>query len=192
LTHVDRAVVRAALVGHLHGNFFTMHLGETRRALESIPWVARVTVRRVWPGRIEILLTERHPIGIWSDGRLLSDEGVLFDGNLAEPDANKGAMNFSAPPDMAAIVVASIPGYVQRLGNMKMTLSGIDVSNRMSWTVHAREGASLILGRDDPPGTVMTRLDDIVQHYPQVIERTGSTPRRIDARYNNGFAVSKS
>lgn len=189
--HIDRVTVRAALAGHLQGNFFTMHLTETRRALESIPWVGSATVRRVWPDRIEVHLTERKAIGVWNDGRLLAEDGVLFDGNPAELDSDKAAMAFSGPPSMAPSVGASLADFSGRLAAMKMTLSGVDVSNRLSWTVHAREGSSLNLGRDDPPGTVIARLDAIVQSYPRVLEKIGSMPKRIDARYDNGIAVSK-
>ncbi|HEX7156564.1 MAG TPA: FtsQ-type POTRA domain-containing protein, partial [Burkholderiaceae bacterium] len=48
LRHVSRAAIRSAIAGRLAGNFFTMRLDDARRAFESVPWVAAVSVRRVW------------------------------------------------------------------------------------------------------------------------------------------------
>jgi phage tail protein X len=41
LQHVTSASVRAAIAGRLKGNFFTMRNDETRRLLETVPWVAQ-------------------------------------------------------------------------------------------------------------------------------------------------------
>jgi cell division protein FtsQ len=45
LQHVTAASIRAAIAGRLKGNYFTMRLNDTRRLLETVPWVARVSVR---------------------------------------------------------------------------------------------------------------------------------------------------
>jgi len=78
---VTSASVRAAIAGRLKGNYFTMRLDETRRVLENVPWVARASVRRIWPDRLHVTLVEHRALGVWDDGRLLSDSGELFVAN---------------------------------------------------------------------------------------------------------------
>ena len=38
----------------LRGNFFSINLEAVRSALEKLPWVRKVEVRRQWPSRIEV------------------------------------------------------------------------------------------------------------------------------------------
>jgi cell division protein FtsQ len=86
LQHVTAASVRGAIAGRLKGNYFTMRLDDTRRLLETVPWVAQASVRRVWPDRLLITLSEHRALGAWADGRLLSDRGELFVANVAEAE----------------------------------------------------------------------------------------------------------
>ena len=47
-------------------------LGERRRALESLPWVARADVQRVLPNRIRVEITERIPVAFLRGANELS------------------------------------------------------------------------------------------------------------------------
>ena len=97
LRHVTAASVRAALAGRLRGNYFTMRLDDTRRLFETVPWVAQASVRRVWPDRLIVTLTEYRALGVWEDGRLLSDRGELFVANPDEAEIYGRLPEFSGP-----------------------------------------------------------------------------------------------
>jgi len=58
---------RAAISGHLTGNYFTIRLDRARQAFETLPWVAQASVRRIWPNRLRVTLTEHRALGQWSD-----------------------------------------------------------------------------------------------------------------------------
>ena len=97
LRHVTASSVRTALAGRLRGNYFTMRLDETRRLFETVPWVADASVRRVWPDRLLVTLTEHRALGVWGDGRLLSDRGELFVANPDEAEIYGQLPEFSGP-----------------------------------------------------------------------------------------------
>jgi cell division protein FtsQ len=191
LRHVSRAAIRAAIAGHLRGTFFTMRLAETRAAFESVPWIASASVRRVWPDRLVVHMIERRAIGLWSDGRVLSDAGVLFEANPEEAELDGPQVDFSGPPALA-------PEAAQRLAEFRTALTAlgqepvaVQISDRDSWTVRTASGQSLALGRDDPAGSVSARLDAVVASYATVVAQLNGPPGRIDARYSNGFAAVK-
>lgn len=46
--------VKQAVEPVIRGNFFTEDLDEVRRAAETVPWVKRAVVRRVWPDGLRI------------------------------------------------------------------------------------------------------------------------------------------
>ena len=191
LRHVSRAAIRGAIAGRLHGTFFTMRLAEARAAFESIPWVAAASVRRVWPDRLVVTLRERRAVGLWSDGRVLSDDGVLFDVNPAEAELDGPLMEISGPPALASDALARVRGFNDTLASMPASVVALEISDRASWTIRTSTGQVLELGRDDPPGSVQLRLAAIVTNYPTVVAQLSGAPAHIDARYNNGFAAMR-
>lgn len=194
LQHVTSASVRAAVAGRLRGNYFTMRLDETRRLLEGVPWVAQASVRRVWPDRLRVTLVEHRALGVWDDGRLLSDTGELFVANPAEAEIHGALPAFEGPQAVARDAARRYYEFAALLAPLGMRIASIDVSERRSWTVEvaSAEGGStrLELGRDTDTMTLNERVAQIVTAYPMVAARVGGTPQTIDARYPNGLAAS--
>jgi cell division protein FtsQ len=189
--HVSRAAVRAAIGGHLAGNYFTIRLDQARRAFETLPWVAQVSVRRIWPNRLRVTLTEHRVLGQWSDGRLVSDQGVLFVANPDEAEADGPLVSFSGPPQAAADAVARWRQFGAQLAPLQLRIVAMQISDRGSWSLTTAPRMQLELGRDEPPGRLQQRLAQVVSAYPVVIARLDGPATRIDARYSNGFAAAR-
>ena len=190
LRHVNANAVRAAAVGRLSGNFFTMRLEDARRVFESVPWVAAVSLRRAWPDRLVVTLTEHRAIAVWDDGRLLADSGQLFVANVAEAEVHGPLPLVDAPPRFGAEVARRLPQFTAHLASLGLAVDAIEVSDRASWTLRADGGLAIEVGRDDPPGRLEERLALIASHYPAVAAQLGADLVRIDARYPQGFAVA--
>jgi cell division protein FtsQ len=193
LQHVTSASVRAAVAGRLKGNYFTMRLDETRRAMENVPWVAQASVRRVWPDRLLVTLVEHRALGVWNDGRLLSDAGELFVANPAEAEIHGPLPAFEGPAWVARDAARRYYEFAAMLAPLGMRIAAIDVSDRRSWAVDVAgiDGAAtrLELGRDTDGLVLNDRLAQVVAAYPMVAARVGGAPQSIDARYPNGLAA---
>lgn len=194
LQHVTSASVRAAVAGRLKGNYFTMQLDETRRLLEGVPWVAHASVRRVWPNRLQVMLVEHRALGVWDDGRLLSDAGELFIANPAEAEIHGALPVFEGPEAVARDAARRYYEFAALLAPLGMKIASVDVSERRSWALQVAgaegDATRLELGRDSDSMTLQDRLAQIVAAYPMVAARVGGTPQSIDARYSNGLAAS--
>jgi cell division protein FtsQ len=190
LRHVSANAVRAAAVGRLSGNFFTMRLEEARRVFESVPWVAAVSLRRAWPDRLVVTLTEHRAIAVWDDGRLLADSGQLFVANVAEAEVYGPLPQVDAPPRFSNEVSRRLPQFAAWAASLGMALEAIELSDRASWTLRTESGVAIEVGRDDPPGRLDERLALIATHYPAMAAHAGAELLRIDARYPKGFAVA--
>jgi len=190
LTHVSRATVRSAIAGRLRGNFFTVSLDEVRQAFESVPWVAAASVRRSWPNRLVVTLREHRALGLWSDGRLLSDSGRLFVANLAEAEIFGPLAQFDGPETAAGEAVRRYYEFAARLAPLSLTVSGVEISDRASWALTTDAGQRFELGRDEPPGRLSERVALLAAAYSRVTEQLGGPPRRIDLRYANGLAAA--
>jgi cell division protein FtsQ len=189
--HVSRAAVRAAISGHLAGNYFTIRLDRARQAFETLPWVAQASVRRIWPNRLRVTLTEHRALGQWSDGRLLSDAGVIFVANPAEAEADGPLVSFSGPPAYAPDAVRNFRQLGALLAPLRLRIVSVHISDRGSWRLTTTPQMQLELGRDEPPGRLQQRLARIVSAYPVVMARLDGAATRFDARYSNGFAAAR-
>ena len=84
------ASVRANALPRLKGNFFSIDLDAARAAFESVPWVRRATVRRVWPNQLAVELEEHQPAALWQgdserrNERLVNTHGEVFEANLGD------------------------------------------------------------------------------------------------------------
>ena len=71
------------LVEPLHGqNLFLVDLDEARQDLRSVGWINDVTLRRILPSTIEIMVAERTPVGLGRFGSalfLIDAEGSIID-----------------------------------------------------------------------------------------------------------------
>jgi len=69
------AHLEAVVRGELAGTFFTMNLGKSRAAIEAVPWVREVALRRQWPRRLEVTIAEHVPLARWNDSGLVDVDG---------------------------------------------------------------------------------------------------------------------
>ena len=135
LRHVTAASVRAALAGRLRGNYFTMRLEDTRRLFETVPWVAQASVRRVWPDRLVVTLTEHRALGVWEDGRLLSDRGELFVANPDEAEVYGQLPEFSGPFSAAKDAARRYYELSAQFAPLSLRIGAIDISDRKAWSL---------------------------------------------------------
>lgn len=200
LRHVTAVSVRAALAGRLRGNYFTMRLEDTRRLFETVPWVAQASVRRVWPDRLLVTLNEHRALGVWEDGRLLSDRGELFVANPDEAEIYGALPEFSGPADTAKDAARRYYELSAQFAALSLRIDAIDISDRKAWSLRISHQVSdelkesspsrIELGRDSTAAPLSQRVAQLIAAYPLVVAQIGGTPARIDARYANGLAAS--
>jgi cell division protein FtsQ len=178
--HVTRAQVEDIVKLGLTGTFFTVDLPRLRGAFEKLPWVREVKLRRHWPDRLEVRITEQVALARWGSTALVNTHGEIFqaayDGNLPV---------FVGPSGTSKEIAIQYEFFRRTLAQMHAKPVLVQLSARRAWQVKLDNGLTLQLGRDD----VETRL----LRFIAVRERTiGALARRIeyvDLRYPNGFAV---
>jgi cell division protein FtsQ len=200
LRHVTATSIRTALAGRLRGNYFTMRLDDTRRFLETVPWVAAASVRRVWPDRLLVTLTEHRALGVWDGGRLLSDRGELFVANPDEAEVHGQLPEFSGPVSAAKDAARRYYELSAQFSPLALHIAGIDISDRKAWSLRLASDTpeeskqadrlQIELGRDRAELPLAERVAQVIAAYPLIVAQMGGVPMRIDARYPNGLAAS--
>jgi len=184
LAHTSHAQIAQAAQGRVSGNFFAVDLAQVRAALEGLPWVRRVEVRRVWPDRLEATLEEHVALARWAEGGLVNVQGERFAGTSA------GALpRFSGPPGSEAEVTRRYRRFVDILAPLAAEPERLVLSPRYAWRVRLEDGLAIELGRDAPNDPVEARLARLVAAWPQTLARMPMKHEHVDLRYPNGFAL---
>jgi cell division protein FtsQ len=182
LAHTTRAEIESALAGRVGGNFFDARLGEVRQALEALPWVRRVGVRRVWPDRLEVEIEEHVALARWGDGGLVNTYGERFPGKSEE------AMPlFVGPRGAEAQVARGYARFAQTLAPLRLRPDQVVLTARYAWQLRLDSGVHLMLGRDDD--AAQARLARFVAVLAASQGKVATRFEYVDLRYPNGFAL---
>lgn len=183
LEHVSAAELRHALAGKVHGNFFTLDVAQVQRALQALPWIESVAVRRVWPDRLRVEVTERAALAYWMPGGLVSTLGVRY-----VPDAKTYPADLpilGGPAKSEGVVAAAYNNMNQIFTPLGLRVGALTLDERRAWTVRLDNNLELVLGR----GAYEDKLRRFVRHYHRTLAPQLESVQRVDLRYPNGFAV---
>jgi cell division protein FtsQ len=197
---VKDAEVRDAVLPAIRDGFFAVHLDQVRNAVARLPWVQRVEVRKRWPDRLEVLISEYRPLARWGEKQMLSENGELFpvpkDMDVRVPRPQDAQER----PQTAMAALPQFAGPLDRRGDL-MTLysdakplflgSGLQVtrvelSARGSWNLWLSDGMEIEVGRNDPE----LRLQRFARLLPKLRSHDARVLVRADLRYTNGFALT--
>ena len=182
LGKTSRAEIEAKVRGRVTGNFFAASLADVRAALEQLPWVRRVEVRRVWPDRLEVALEEHVALARWGDDALVNTHGERFFGR-----SDQALPLLLAPPGTEQEVAWRYERFAGLVAPLGTTLERVVLTPRFAWQLRLGNGLQLMLGRDGD--TAEGRLARFVQVYGDTLGRIAQHHDYVDLRYPNGFAL---
>ena len=190
LAHTRRGEIEQVLPSALRGNFFSLDLEAVRVALEQLPWVRKVQVRRVWPATLEIAVEEHRPLARWGEGyaEMVNSHGEVFAALLPEAEM-AGLPLLAGPPGTAREVLARYAEFTAAFAAVKQRPVQLALSPRLAWRVKLDNGMRIEIGREHPKSPVGARLQRFVDVYPSMVANLPVTPAVVDLRYPNGFAM---
>jgi len=180
LPHTQRVELEQALTGVLRGNFFSLDLEAVRGALEMMPWVRKVELRRVWPARLEVKVEEHRPAARWGAGRdeLVNTFGEVF-----------GLPLLHGPHGTAPEVLKRYGEFVGSFKELGQKPVQVTLSPRLAWQLKLDNGMLVEMGREQQKSPVGMRLQRFIEVYPELVAKRATRPSVVDLRYPNGFAM---
>ncbi|KAA9129726.1 FtsQ-type POTRA domain-containing protein [Marinihelvus fidelis] len=180
---VSAEQVRTRVAPMIEGSYFTVDMARAEASVEALPWVADALVRKRWPDGVEVQVTEFVPVAHWTGGQLLATDGRPF--SVPGADGIQGLPWLEGPEGSLEEVIAAWQGMNERLQAVGLEATRVSLDPRGAWRLELNNGTHVALGRDDP----MPRLDRLVDGWDALARAGQGTPRDIDLRYANGFAV---
>jgi cell division protein FtsQ len=183
--HTDREQIQRALQAAVGGaNFLAIDIDAARSALERLPWVRRVELRRVWPDRLEVSLEEHVVFARWGAAALVNTHGEVFAARSEE-----ALPMLAGPPGAEAEVVRRYRRFAELLSPLADAPQRVTLTSRHAWQLRLASGLHLELGRDSAGESAERRLARFVTAYPQTLGRLQRKHEYVDLRYANGFAL---
>lgn len=139
--------------------FAALDTKAVKARIERLPWIDKAELSRVYPGRLEVRVTERKPYALWTraDRRYLIDRtGRVLAAVSGEalPDLPRFAGEGAAAEATALMeTIARYPAIASRFAEAER------VSERR-WTLHLANGATLVLPADNEVGALEELMRD--------------------------------
>lgn len=179
---LDVADVDAIVRPYLGNSFFSVDVDSLKDQVEALPWVARISVRRIWPDSLLIQVKEHHALARWGAGGLVSDRGVLFYPQGLLPE---NLPVLEGPDGQLQLVLKQYQAMQKVVVHMNRQIVHLVLDKRRAWGLWMDSGVELKLGRKD----VYQQLLRFVEVYPQVFPTQRYGRHIVDMRYSNGFSV---
>jgi cell division protein FtsQ len=205
--HAETRTAAKQLAHKLAGGFFSMDLQAVHGQFGHLPWVRQTQIRRLWPGRLVIELSEHRAAAAWNDRATLNTQGEIF-----PVTPWTGLPRLYAPEGMEHEVARRYGEFAALLKPMGARVDQLVVSARMSWRLRVAVAGPSQGGQCSPSGDSKARgrfscggvgespinielgrdrmgerLGRFTRFYPQAVAAVGPI-LRVDMRYPNGFS----
>ena len=190
LAHTRQSEVEQVLPLALKGNFFSLNLEHVRGALETLPWVRKVEVRRIWPAKLEVKVEEHRPLARWGEGRgeLVDSYGEVFSAMPTVEELTSLPLLYG-PQGTAPEVLKRYSELVESFRAVGERPVQVTLSPRLAWQLKLANGMLVDMGREQPKAPVGMRLQRFIEVYPETVAKQAVRPAVVDLRYPNGFAM---
>jgi cell division protein FtsQ len=185
------ATIRANALPRLVGDFFRLDLDAARSAFESVPWVRRASVRRVWPDQLVVRLEEHQVAALWESGesseRLVNSHGEVFEANLGDVEEDR-LPKLEGPQGRSVQMLAMHGRLMQVFEPLGRRVDHLELSGRGSWRMRLDDGARIELGRGSDDELVQ-RAERFVRTVPQLLGTYERPLLTADLRHRDGYAL---
>ena len=183
--HLQNALVQEEVAPVAATGFFAMDVSDMQSRLQALPWVDLVSVRRVWPDRLEIRVREQQAVAYWGDDALMNARAQVFQPQqLPEMDS---LPFLQGPQGHEQRVLTMYREMSALLAPLKLSITHLHLSPRRSWDARLSNGLTLDVGRKQP----VERVARFVRVYPAILAAGDGQVSAVDLRYSNGFAVQR-
>lgn len=181
---LDRAAVEQIMLPHLGTGYFMVDLARIRDDLLLLPMVHQVTVRRAWPDRLLVFITEQVPVLRFGADAYLNPYAEVFRPARELPGVELPRVD--GPQGSETMLLRQFDVFTGLLESTGLHIAHMVLDGKHAWRITLDNGSEVLLGRRDIErrARLMARLfaHDWVDERNRI--------ERLDMRYTNGVAVA--
>lgn len=181
--HLQSAQLQAEVEPLAAVGFFVMNVSEIQQRLQQLAWVEQVSVRRVWPDRLDIQVREQQAVAHWGEDSYMNVRAEVF---TPETPVELSRLPWLSGPEGHQQRVLSMHRDMRALVQpLQLNVARLLLDARRTWHVELSNGLTLEVGRNQP----VARLARFVRVYPAILAAGNGRLTSVDLRYSHGFAV---
>ena len=181
--NVSRESLQKVVNNFLPSGFLELDVEAVRRAAAKLPWVRRVSVRRVWPDSLHIAVVERVAVARWNDDSYLEADGSRFDPE--EISLDEKFVHLTGPEGAEKKVIKKYEQLARILAPLTTPIRKVSMDARGAWRVELASGLTLQFGHAEN----LNAMAPYMAALPKILGDRYGDADQIDLRYRNGFAV---
>ena len=181
--NIDQHAVESSLQQFVDEGFFSLDISQVQKTLNDKPWTESVSIRRIWPDRLRIIIVENKPVARWDSDHLMSDKGIVFQARTE--DYAQLPVVYSAS-DSASQILQLFYHLRARFEALNENMVVLSQDSRGALDIELGNGLKIKLGRED----IERKIARFAAIYQQHIYPRRNEIQRLDLRYSNGFAVA--
>ena len=183
LTNVNKNDIRSIAETYIQDGFFTVNLSRFEDELSEISWVYKAKIKRQWPGKLAIRITEQVPVFRWGDTQLLNRDGHAF--------SVKNANDFTHLPLLDGVtgreqyLMSLFDKYQDQFERMGASILKIEEDARYDKEITLANNISINVGRE----YAEKQIERCLYSFAMFSKAERAAISSIDLRHSNGFAV---
>lgn len=187
LSAAEQAAVQRAVAPMLRSGFMTVDLESVVDAVLALSWPRQVSVRRVWPQRLYVVVEKETLVARWGVGRALNSAGQVID-TVESVDPALPLIVCTHAGGQRALGVLEMLGRPAR--ERGLIISRLEENDLGEWRVKLAGGTGenleVTLGRE----AIAERMERFLTVFGHLGEERARLVESVDARYANGVAVN--
>lgn len=183
LTHESPSAIEKTLQSGMQGGFFSLQDSAAKQGLLAMPWIARVSFRRVWPDTVTVKIIEQKAVARFGKNGVLNENGDVF-----YPDSKTIPLNLpdlEGPVDQSKVLFQFYQNINTVAHLIGLSVTALHENAEQSWDLVLSNQTKVILGRQE----ALPRFNRFVAIYPKIIAISSTPMVSVDLRYPNGLAV---
>ncbi|MDV6327941.1 FtsQ-type POTRA domain-containing protein [Idiomarina sp. Sol25] len=179
--------IRRALTAEPLGSFFTANVDDLRGRVEQLPWVQKVSIRKVWPDKLSVYVTEHKPVAMWNGDRLINQHQDVFRADITRVESSLPQL--FGPENAVKETWKEFHRVQQMLEVNGFQIKALRLTERFAVNVVLAQGIEIKLGRE----ATLERIKRFIDVFPSIVEHEKSKNNEIDTvdlRYDTGAAVA--
>ncbi len=154
-----------------------------RSRLEAISSIHKVKIRRYWPYRLDIHLTEQSPIARWGTTQLINNQGEIFT-CPGDPSDWTHLPRLDGSPGNTLEVIVIYRQIKEVLDQIDQDVVTVKMGGLRQLEITLNGGAQLFMNKEN----FLFGLRRFVS-FISLLDYKGRDIKRVDLRYKNGFAL---
>jgi Cell division septal protein len=166
-------------------SFWRIDLERLHADILHLDWVYKVKVKRRWPNKLILEITEQKPVVRWGDDGLLNQEGDIFYPYNIEPFQRMVVLDGEAIQSRA--LLQKLTAFQNAFSTLGWTIDAMTAQADGVWRIHFLSGVTVLLDNEDWQG----KLDRFIRAYPKTNPDLRKFAHVFDLRYSNGFVIKQ-